>query len=82
MLPADFKQTDDIKSDEDNRGKYSTRDQAAQKSFCDRYGSDERDGPPEDEEELEYVDEPDDGRRIKCKADDTEIVRNIPICRD
>lgn len=44
---------------EDNRNEYSTRDQPVQPSFYDRYGYDERDGPPEEEEEERgYVDDP------------------------
>lgn len=43
--------TDYIEDDRDNRDEYSSRDQPAQKSFYDRHGFDERDGPPEEEEE-------------------------------
>jgi hypothetical protein len=44
-----------------NFDEYSTRDEPQQKSFYDRYGFDERDGPPEgEEEERGYQDDPDD----------------------
>lgn len=56
--------TDYIEDDEDNRDEHSTRDQPEQKSFRDRYGFDERDGPPdEEEEERGYVDDPEDKPR-------------------
>ena len=45
---------------------YSTCDQPRQKSFYDRYGFDERDGPPEEDEkkkESGYMDDPPDHRR-------------------
>lgn len=51
--------TDYIEDDSDNRDEYSTRDQRAQPSFYDRYGFDERDGPPEEEEERGDVGDPD-----------------------
>lgn len=41
-----------------NRDEYSTREELVTKSFYDRYGYDERDGPPEEEEESGYVDDP------------------------
>ena len=42
---------------EDNRDENTTRNQQIQKSFYDRYGFDERDGPPEEEkEECGYAD--------------------------
>jgi hypothetical protein len=57
---AKFNMTDYIEEDEDNRDEYSTHDQPAQPSFQDRYGYDERDGPPEEqEEERGYVNGPD-----------------------
>ena len=39
----------------------SIRGRTVVKSFYDRYGFDERDGPPEEDEEVErgYVDDPD-----------------------
>ena len=36
--------------DEDDQDEYTTRDQPVAKSFYDRHGFDERDGPPEEEE--------------------------------
>lgn len=46
--------------DDDNQDEYSTQDEPAQPSFSDRYGYDERDGPPEEgkDEERGYVDDP------------------------
>ena len=35
----------------DSFDEYSTRDQPAQPSFYQKYGYDERDGPPEEEED-------------------------------
>ena len=45
--------------DEANRDEYSSRDQPVQPSFHDSYGFDERDGPPEEDEQSRYVDDPD-----------------------
>ena len=51
---------DPEESKEDTFDEYATRDQPAQKSFYDRYGYDERDGAPEEEEEeVGDVDDPD-----------------------
>ena len=47
--------------EEDTFDEYSTRDEPLQKSFYEKYGFDERDGPPEDEEgeDRGYRDDPD-----------------------
>ena len=44
-------QDDPEENHEDTFDEYTTRDEPAQPSFYDRYGHDERDGPPEEEEE-------------------------------
>jgi hypothetical protein len=49
--------------EEDTFDEYTTRDQPVVNSFYDRHGYDERDGPPEREEERGYVDDPSDHRR-------------------
>ncbi len=55
-------QDDPDKNNEDTFDEYSIHDQPQQKSFHQKYGYDERDGPPEkEEEEHGYVDDPDDG---------------------
>ena len=42
---------DPVKIEADTFDEYTTRDESRQKSFFDRYGFDERDGPPEQENE-------------------------------
>ena len=49
---------DTDENEEDTFDEYTTRDRPVVKSFYDRYGYDERDGPPEEEEERGYVDDP------------------------
>ncbi len=41
------------KNSKDSFDEYSTRDNPRQKSFYERYGFDERDGPPEEDDEEE-----------------------------
>ena len=44
---------------ENNMDEYTTRDEPTQPSFFEKYGFDERDGPPEgEEEERGYTDDP------------------------
>lgn len=62
-----------IKDDPDE---YSTRDQPAQPSSYDRYGFDERDGPPEEEEERGYVDDPNEPWRQVVFAIRTEKIES------
>ena len=49
---------DTDENEEDTFDEYTTRDEPVVKSFYDRYGYDERDGPPEQEEERGYRDDP------------------------
>ena len=50
---------DTDENEEDSFDESTTRDHPVVKSFYDRYGYDERDGPPEEEEEESgYVDDP------------------------
>lgn len=48
------------KNPNDSFDEYSTRDEPRKESFQQKIGYDERDGPPEEEEEKRgYVDDPD-----------------------
>jgi hypothetical protein len=50
--------TDDPEeNDQDSSDEWSSRDPPITKSFYEKYGYDEREGPPEEEEDRVYIDD-------------------------